>query len=219
MENFVRTYVNYYYCDALMVQSDSELQAWYNEVINVGHADHANASWWPTLSTPTDLNSILTTLIWVASVQHSAVNFGQYPLGGYVPMRSPLMKKLLPKEEDPEYKDFVENPEGYLLSSLPDLFQTTKFLTVVNILSQHSPDEEYIGQRKDLSDWAGDPEIIEAFYKFSIDLKTIEKEIEKRNRDPKRRNRCGAGIPPYELLIASSGPGVTCRGVPNSISI
>ncbi|XP_061375574.1 lipoxygenase 4, chloroplastic-like [Gastrolobium bilobum] len=219
LENLVRTYVNYYYRDGLMVRSDSELQAWYNEAINVGHTDHANASWWPTLSTPGDLTSILTTLIWIVSVQHSAVNFGQYPLGGYVPMRPPLMKKLLPKEEDPEYKEFVEDPEGYLLSCLPNLFQTTKFLAVVNILSQHSTDEEYIGQRKDLSDWAGDPDIREAFYKFSIDLKRIEKEIEKRNRDPKRRNRCGAGVPPYELLIASSAPGATCRGVPNSISI
>ncbi|KAJ1381887.1 PLAT/LH2 domain [Sesbania bispinosa] len=219
LENMVRTYVDYYYHDGLMIQSDSELQAWYTEIIKVGHADHTNASWWPPLSTPSDLTSILTTLIWVVSVQHSAVNFGQYPLGGYVPMRPPLMKKLLPKEGNPEYKDFVEEPEGYLLSCLPNLFQTTKFLAVISILSQHLLDSEYIGQRKDFSDWAGDPEIIKAFYKFSIDLKRIEKEIDKRNRDPKRRNRCGAGIPPYELLIASSGPGVTCRGVPNSISI
>ncbi|KAL2341892.1 hypothetical protein Fmac_009832 [Flemingia macrophylla] len=218
LENLVRTYVNYYYPDEMMVQSDSELQAWYSEAVHVGHADHANASWWPRLSAPSDLTSILTTLIWVASVQHSAVNFGQYPLGGYVPMRSPHMKKLLPKEGDPEYKDLLEDPEGYLLSCLPNLFETTKFLAVVNILSQHSPDEEYLGQRKDLSDWAGDPEIIHAFYEFSMDLKRIEKEIENRNKDPKRRNRCAAGIPPYELLMATSGPGVTCRGVPNSIS-
>lgn len=211
--------MNYYYRDRIMVRSDSELQSWYSEVTNVGHADHANASWWPTLSTPSDLTSILTTLIWVASVQHSAVNFGQYPLGGYVPMRSPHMKKLLPKEDDLEYKEFLEDPEGYLLSCLPNMFETTKFLAVVNILSQHSPDEEYMGQRKDLSDWTGDPEIIKAFYEFSMDIKRIEKEIDKRNKDTTRRNRCGAGIPPYELLVASSAPGVTGRGVPNSISI
>lgn len=220
LENLIRTYVNYYYRDGLMVRSDTELQAWYKEAVNVGHADHQYANWWPSLSTPSDLTSILTTLIWLASVQHSAVNFGQYPFGGYVPMRPPTMKRLLPNEEDPEeYKEFVKDPEGYILSSLPNLFETTKFLAVVNILSQHPSDEEYIGQRKDLSDWAGDPQIVEAFYKFSTELKRIEKEIEKRNNDPKRKNRCGAGIPPYELLIASSGPGVTSRGVPNSISI
>ncbi|XP_054777140.1 lipoxygenase 3, chloroplastic-like isoform X2 [Prosopis cineraria] len=219
IEKWVRTYVTYYYRDGLMVQSDYELQAWYSEVINVGHADHKHASWWPKLSTPSDLISVLTTLIWIASVQHSAVNFGQYPYGGYVPMRPPLMKRLLPKEDDREYKEFMKDPEGYLLSSMPNLFQTTKFLTVVNILSQHSTEEEYLGQRKNLSDWSDDHEIIEAFYRLSMELKRIEKEIEKRNKDTNLRNRYGAGIPPYELLMASSGPGATCRGVPNSISI
>ncbi|WVY93562.1 hypothetical protein V8G54_032650 [Vigna mungo] len=209
LENLVRTYVNYYYRDGNMVESDNELQAWYSEVINVGHADHANASWWWTLSTPSDLTSILTTFIWVVSVQHAAVNFGQYPLGG----------SCYPKKGIRSTKEFMDDPEGYLLSCLPNLFETTKFLAVVDILSQHSPDEEYIGQRKDLSEWAGEPEIVQAFYKFSMDVKRIEKEIEKRNKDSKRRNRCGAGIPPYDLLIASSDPGVTCRGVPNSITI
>ncbi|XP_054777049.1 lipoxygenase 3, chloroplastic-like [Prosopis cineraria] len=219
IEKWVRTYVTYYYRDGLMVQSDNELQAWYSEAINVGHADHKLASWWPKLSTPSELISVLTTLIWIASAQHSAVNFGQYPYGGYVPMRPPLMKRLLPKQDDPEYKEFMEDPEGYILSSMPDLFQTTKFLAVVNILSQHSTEEEYLGQRKDLSDWSDDHEIIEAFYRFSMELKRIEKEIEKRNKDPSLRNRCGPGIAPYELLMASSGPGATCRGVSNSISI
>uniref|UniRef100_A0A0R0G4J5 Lipoxygenase domain-containing protein n=1 Tax=Glycine max TaxID=3847 RepID=A0A0R0G4J5_SOYBN len=181
----------------------SELQAWYSEVINVGHADHANVSWWPTLSTPND---------------HTHMGcFGSAFSGEFWAITS--WWKLLPKEEDSEYKDFLEDPEGYLLSCLPNLLETTKFLAVVNILSQHSPDEECIGQRKDLSDWTGDTEIIQAFYEFSMDIKIIEKEIDKRNKDPTRRNRCGAGIPPYESLIASSGPGVTGRGVPNSISI
>ncbi|KAF7840276.1 lipoxygenase 3, chloroplastic-like [Senna tora] len=219
IENWVRAYVTHYYQDEAMVQSDTELQAWYNEAIKVGHADHRHATWWPKLSTPTHLSSILTTLIWVASVQHSAVNFGQYPYGGYVPMRPPLMRRLLPKQGEAEYKDFMEDPEWYLLNSIPNLFQTTKFLAVVNLLSQHSTDEEYLGQRKDLSDWSGEPEIIEAFYRFSMEIRRIEKEIEKRNSDPNLRNRCGPGIPPYELLMASSSPGVTCRGVPNSISI
>lgn len=58
-------------------------------------------------------------------------------------------------------------------------------------ISEHSPDEEYIGQRKDLSSWSGDAEIIGAFYKFSMEMRTIEKEIERKNADPNLRNRCG----------------------------
>lgn len=92
-------------------------------------------------------------------------------------------------------------------------------MAVVDTLSTHSPDEEYIGERQQPSIWTGDAEIVDAFYGFAAEIGRIEKEIEKRNRDPDRRNRCGAGVLPYELLVPSSEPGVTCRGVPNSVSI
>jgi len=102
---------------------------------------------------------------------------------------------------------------------MPSLLQTTKFMAVVDTLSTHSPDEEYIGERQQPSIWTGDAEIVDAFYGFSAEIGRIEKEIDKRNRDPSRRNRCGAGVLPYELMAPSSEPGVTCRGVPNSVSI
>ena len=219
METLVRTYVDYYYPDASVVHCDTELQAWYNESINVGHGDLRHASWWPKLSTPDDLISILTTIIWVSSAQHAALNYGQYPYGGYVPNRPPHMRKLLPQEHDPEYAAFIRDPQKYFLSSLPGLFEATKYMDVIDILSTHSPDEVYIGGRKDLSTWSADTVITEAFYRFSMEMKRIEKEIEQRNADLNLRNRCGAGVTPYQLLMPSSEPGVTCRGVPNSISI
>ncbi|XP_050286998.1 linoleate 13S-lipoxygenase 3-1, chloroplastic-like [Quercus robur] len=219
IEELVRTYVNYYYKDPSMVCSDSELQAWYYESINLGHEDLKNASWWPRLYSPEDLSSILTTLIWLASAQHAALNYGQYPYGGHIPIRPPLMRKLVPKEDDPDYAKFVADPEKYFLSALPSRFQSTRFMAVIDILSTHSIDEEYLGERKDLSTWSGDGEILEAFYRFSMEMKRIEKEIEKRNVDPNLRNRHGAGTTAYELLIPSSRHGVTCRGVPNSITI
>ncbi|XVE88049.1 hypothetical protein DITRI_Ditri19aG0037500 [Diplodiscus trichospermus] len=219
IEKLVRDYVKYYYPDTSSVRSDPELNAWYYESINVGHADVRHESWWPRLSTPEDLISILSTIIWITSAEHAALNFGQYHHGGYIPVRPPYMRRLVPNEHDPEYATFLADPEGYFLSSLPSLRDMTFLMSVLDILSTHSPDEEYLGDRKDLSTWTGDPEIIEAFYRFSMDMKLAEKEIEKRNASPKLRNRCGAGISPYELLVPSSGPGITCRGVPNSITI
>ncbi|KAM4100716.1 hypothetical protein ACB094_05G088400 [Castanea mollissima] len=219
IQKLAQSYVNYYYQDASAVCSDTELQAWYDESVNVGHADLRHASWWPKLSSPDDLISMLTTIIWLASAQHAALNFGQYPYGGHVPTRPPLMRQLIPKENDPGYMSFFKDPQGYFLSSLPSWSQITKYMAVIDIISSHSPDEEYLGVRKDLSTWLGDPKILEAFYYFSMEIKSIENEIEKRNSDISLRNRCGVGISPYELLIPSSGPGVTCRGVPNSITV
>ncbi|KAG8635372.1 hypothetical protein MANES_16G028000v8 [Manihot esculenta] len=216
VETLVRTYVNYYYPEASLVQYDTELQACYNEFINVGHADVSHADWWPKLSTPEDLASFLTTIIWIVTAEHAALNYGQYHYGGFIPHRPPYMRKLMPSKGN---GDFLADPQGHFLSSLPSLSETTYFMSVLDILSTHSMDEEYIGYRKDLSTWGGDPEIIEAFYKFSMEIKKIEKEIERRNADPKLSSRCGPGVAAYELLLPSSGPGVTGRGVTNSISM
>lgn len=219
IQKWVRTYVNRYYPDSAHVCNDRELQAWYAESINVGHADLRHEDWWPTLATPDDLTSILTTIIWLASAQHAALNFGQYPYGGYVPNRPPLTRRLLPDENDPEYTSFHDDPQKYFLSTLPSLLQSTKYMAVVDTLSTHSPDEEYIGERQQTDTWSGDAKIVEAFYAFSAEIQSIEKEIKKRNSDPSLKNRCGAGVLPYELLAPSSEAGVTCRGVPNSVSI
>ncbi|KAE8731004.1 putative lipoxygenase 6 [Hibiscus syriacus] len=178
-----------------------------------------DASWWPKLSTPNDLISVLTTITWIASGHHAAVNFGMYPYGGYVPVRPPYMRRLVPNKDEPHYATFLADPEGYFLASPPCLSEMLHYISVLHILSSHSGDEEYLGDRKELSTWNGEPEILEAFYKFSMEMKKTGKEIERRNGDPNLRNRCGGGISPYELLLPSSGPGVTCRGVPNSVSI
>ncbi|VFQ98599.1 unnamed protein product [Cuscuta campestris] len=219
IENWVKTYVGRYYPDSDGVCNDRELQAWYAESINVGHADHRDAAWWPTLATPRALVSILSTIIWLSSAQHAALNFGQYSYGGYIPNRPTLMRRLIPEETDPEYAVFTADPQKYFFSALPSLLQATKLMAVVDTLSTHSPDEEYLGERPQPSTWTGDGEMVGAFYDFAAAIREAEKEIERRNVDPSLRNRCGAGVIPYELLAPSSSHGVTCRGVPNSVSI
>ncbi|XP_068303074.1 linoleate 13S-lipoxygenase 3-1, chloroplastic-like [Pyrus communis] len=219
IENWVRTYVHHYYPDSSLIRNDRELQDWYSESVNVGHADLRHENWWPSLSTADDLVSILSTLIWLASAQHAALNFAQYPYGGYVPNRPPLMRRLIPEENDPEYANFISDPQKFFLSALPSVLQAIKYMAVVDILSTHSPDEEYLGERQQPSTWSGDADVVEAFHKFSAEIREIEREIDRRNSDPSLKHRCGAGVLPYELLVPSSEPGITCRGVPNSISI
>ncbi|OEL16430.1 putative lipoxygenase 6 [Dichanthelium oligosanthes] len=220
IRNWVESYVQLYYPDAGTVQSDDELQGWYHETVHVGHADIRHAPWWPALSTPEDLASILTTLIWLASAQHAALNFGQYPLGGYVPSRPPLMRRLLPDPERDaaEYAAFLADPHRFFLNAMPGVLEATKFMAVVDTLSTHSPDEEYLGDGRD-EPWTGDAGAVAAHAMFAADVRRAEEAIERRNADQGRKNRCGAGVLPYELLAPSSPPGVTCRGVPNSISI
>ncbi|GMH01513.1 hypothetical protein Nepgr_003352 [Nepenthes gracilis] len=220
IREWVESYVNHFYSDSTAVNSDVELQEWWKEIKNKGHPDKRNEPWWPKLNTKEDLTGILTTMIWIASGQHAAINFGQYPFGGYVPNRPTLMRKLIPQENEPEYKKLLLNPQGSFLSALPTQLQATKVMAVQDTLSTHSADEEYLGQLHHLhSHWTNDQEVEEMFQKFSTRLEEIEGIINRRNMDPQLKNRSGAGIPPYELLLPTSGPGVTCRGIPNSISI
>lgn len=220
IKEWVESYVDHFYSEPNTVTSDLELQAWWNEIKNEGHYDKRNEPWWPKLNTKEDLSGILTTMIWIASGQHAAINFGQYPFGGYVPNRPTLMRKLIPHEDDSAYEKFLLNPQSTFLSSLPTQLQATKVMAVQDTLSTHSPDEEYLGQTHHLhSHWIKDPEVLDMFKKFSAKLEEIEEIIKGRNKNIHLKNRNGAGIPPYELLLPSSGPGVTGRGIPNSISI
>ena len=96
-----------------------------------------------------DLVSILTTLIWLTSAQHVALN------------------------------------------ALPSLLQATKYMAVVDILSTHSPDEEYLGERQQPSVGSSDPEMIEAFYAFSAKIRQngMQGEREKRKQRIKTQRR------------------------------
>ncbi|KAK9923761.1 hypothetical protein M0R45_032162 [Rubus argutus] len=94
------------------------------------------------------------------------------------------MRRLIPEETDPEYANFLADPQKYFLSALPSVLQTTKYMAVVDTLSTHSPDEEYLGERQQPSTWSGDADVVEAFYKFKAEITDIEKEIDRRNSDP-----------------------------------
>uniref|UniRef100_A0A1D1XVX7 Lipoxygenase 6, choloroplastic n=1 Tax=Anthurium amnicola TaxID=1678845 RepID=A0A1D1XVX7_9ARAE len=220
IKDWVHDYVTHFYPGSNTIISDVELQAWWDEIKNKGHYDKRNEPWWPNLETKEDLESILTTIIWTASGLHAAVNFGQYPLGGYMPNRPTHMRKLIPEEDEPEYEQFLYNPQHAFLSSLPTRLSATQVMAVQDTLSTHSPDEEYLGQLPESrSNWISDRKVLASFEKFSARLEEIEEDIRKRNEDLRLKNRTGAGVPPYELLLRSSGPGATGRGIPNSISI
>ncbi|KAK1282325.1 hypothetical protein QJS10_CPB22g01456 [Acorus calamus] len=219
--DWVEAYVGRYYPDPELVVSDHELQAWWAEVRTVGHADKKDEPWWPELATPADLAHVLSTMIWVASGHHAAVNFGQYHYGGYFPNRPTISRVTMPVEEgrpEEEMRRFLEKPEKALLECFPSQYQATQVMAVLDVLSCHSPDEEYLGERAEAA-WAEDGVVREAFERFNGRLKEIERIIDERNGDVRLKNRTGAGVVPYELLKPFSKPGVTGMGVPNSISI
>ncbi|KAK9673695.1 hypothetical protein RND81_12G184000 [Saponaria officinalis] len=220
LKQWVTDYVNHYYPESNLVESDQELQAWWTEIRTVGHGDKKDEPWWPNLKTTQDLIHILTIMIWVPSGHHAAVNFGQYGYAGYFPNRPTLTRTNMPTEDptEEEWKLFSMKPEVTLLKCLPSQIQATRVMTILDVLSNHSPDEEYVGERMEPS-FEEEAPIKAAFEKFSGRLKELEGTIDERNCNVELKNRNGAGVLPYELLRPVSLPGVTGMGVPNSISI
>ncbi|GMH00078.1 hypothetical protein Nepgr_001917 [Nepenthes gracilis] len=220
IKQWVTDYVNHYYPTQDLMEFDQELQAWWMEIRTEGHKDKKDEPWWPALNTPKDLIGIITTMIWVSSGHHAAVNFVQYTYGGYFPNRPTTARTKMPTEDptEEEWNKFLDKPADVLLQSFPSQIQATKVMAVLDVLSSHSPDEEYIGDRVE-SSWAENPVIKAAFEVFNSNLKQLEEIIDGRNADKNLNNRHGAGTLPYEVLKPFSKPGVTGMGVPNSISI
>lgn len=218
LKSWVSDYVSLYYKDDKEVQEDTEIQSWWKEIKEVGHGDKKDEPWWIEMKGKAELVEAATTIMWVASVHHAAVNFGQYAYAGYVPNKPSMVKQLIPEEGTEEYKKLTEDSEKHLLTTLPKVLEGIIGMSTVQVLSFHSSDEEYIGQRIP-EFWTSDDKVLEAFSKFSSKISEVEKRIEERNANPKLKNRHGPAQVPYTLLMPSSGNGMTGRGIPNSISI
>ncbi|WOK93052.1 hypothetical protein Cni_G01745 [Canna indica] len=218
IETWVAEYCAIYYPNDSVLRADVELQAWWKEVREVGHGDKKDETWWPTMQTVSELTQACTIIIWVASALHAAVNFGQYPYAGYLPNRPTISRRFMPEPGTPEYAELESDPDKVFLKTITSQLQTILGVSLIEILSTHSSDEVYLGQR-DSADWTADGRAVAAFEKFGVALKQIEEEIVVKNGDGRLRNRNGPVKVPYMLLFPTSEPGITAKGIPNSVSI
>ncbi|XP_061344741.1 linoleate 9S-lipoxygenase-like [Gastrolobium bilobum] len=218
IKSWVQEYVLYYYKSDDALKQDPELQAWWKELVEVGHGDKKNETWWPKMQTREELIEACTIIIWTASALHAAVNFGQYPYGGYILNRPTLSRRFMPEKGSTEYNELAKNPEKVYLRTITGKKETLIDLTVIEILSRHASDEVYLGERVNPY-WTSDKEPLEAFKRFGKKLADIEQRLTQKNNDETLRNRYGPVQLPYTLLYPSSTEGLTFRGIPNSISI
>lgn len=222
IEDWVTKYCSFYYPTDEKVRGDTEVQAWWKEVREVGHGDLRDKAWWPKMETRAELIDSCTIIIWVASALHAAVNFGQYAYAGYLPNRPTVSRRLMPEPGSSFYKEMEGDRDGAFLKTITAQFQTLLGVSLIEMLSRHSTDEVYLGQRE--SKWSADSRGVEAFEQFTAELKGIERKITERNSDLALRNRTGPVQMPYTLLYPNTSDdsrtgGLNVKGIPNSISI
>ncbi|EEC78940.1 hypothetical protein OsI_19383 [Oryza sativa Indica Group] len=225
IEGWVRSYCDHFYHADAAVAGDAELQAWWDDVRRVGHGDRqGDAACWLDLDTVAGLVETLSTLIWTASALHAAVNFGQYGYAGYPPNRPTRCRRFVPLPGSPEMAQLEADPGRFFLETVPDRFTATLGIALIEVLSNHTSDEVYLGQRA-TSTWTDDGEVLLLLDRFRDELRRVEKRVEERNKDPRLVNRRGPVRVPYTLLYPDAGDvagkekGITGRGIPNSVSI
>ncbi|KAJ3672966.1 hypothetical protein LUZ60_006340 [Juncus effusus] len=223
IESWVNEYCSVYYPNDNTVKNDTELQAWWKEIREEGHGDLKDAPWWPKMHTFKELTKTLTTVIWVASALHAAVNFGQYPYAGYLPNRPTVSRRPMPERGTKEFEELENDPEKAFLKTITSQLQTLLGISLIEILSRHSTDEVYLGQR-DTPEWTSDDKALTAFERFSERLIGIEEKIKQMNADEGLKNRAGPVKFPYTLLYPNTSDtsgtgGLVPKGIPNSVSI
>ncbi|GLC52505.1 hypothetical protein PLESTB_000637300 [Pleodorina starrii] len=236
LSSYFDKYLRLYYSSDKDVLDDTELQAWWAEVKTEGHPDllrfglrQSEEQLWG-FKGPIDkvsrLVTVLTTIAWLASGHHAAVNFGQYDFSSFILNTSSLVRKPMPAPGDAAYKELTgaksrEKQEGIIMTYLADPVSATTVAATVKLLSAHARDEHTLDE---VNDMLVDPAAREANQEFIDAMKRLECSIEMRNADAANWARFGlaadkSGPMPYTLLMPGSRAGVTMRGVPYSVSI
>ncbi|XP_053547856.1 polyunsaturated fatty acid 5-lipoxygenase [Bombina bombina] len=176
VKNFVSDIVNIYYESDEIVCEDHELQAFVKDVFVYGLRDNEASGFPKCLKTKEKLIEYLTLVIFTASGQHAAVNFGQYDWCSWIPNSPPTMRCPPPTEKG-------EVTIEYIIESLPDRGRSCWHLGAVWALSQFQENELFLGMYPD--EHFVEKSVKEAMAKFRKCLSDITSIIQDRNKNKK----------------------------------
>ncbi|XP_031555445.1 arachidonate 8S-lipoxygenase-like isoform X2 [Actinia tenebrosa] len=173
IENLVRTIVYNRYLDPDILRNDSELSAWSRELASDG-SDGCSIKGIPgdgLISTPDELVLVLTSIIFVSTVGHSAVNTPQYEEYGYLPNYPAVLRGSPPRD-----KSWRE--ESAILACLPSKSVSLDIMLITKLLSEkHSYGLSNLGAQ-----YMYHPDDVKAWERFIDDLRGIAHTIQDNNR-------------------------------------
>ncbi|MGH0157540.1 UNVERIFIED_CONTAM: hypothetical protein FKN15_066457 [Acipenser sinensis] len=175
-KSFVSDVVNIYYDSDETVKTDVELQAFVKDVHVFGLNGNEDLGFPKTIMTRDKLIEYLTVIIFVASSQHAAVNFGQFDWCSWIPNSPPTMRRPPPTE-----KGVVTI--NYIIESLPDRGRSCWHLGAVWALSQFQENELFLGMYTD--EHFIEKPVKNAMQQFRKKLDDICSIIKERNKDKK----------------------------------
>ncbi|KAL1276672.1 hypothetical protein QQF64_036295 [Cirrhinus molitorella] len=168
---FVSDVVKIYYDSDEAVQKDVEIHGFIKDVVfGLNNSDNFPKS----LESREQLIEYLTVVIFTASAQHAAVNFGQFDWYGWIPNGPSTMHK-----QPPQQKDQVD--VKYIMESLPDRRTSSKLLGTVWALTRTEPNERLLGMYPDM--YFTEQPVEEAIKTFQHNLRRVKNTIKSRNEE------------------------------------
>ena len=173
IEKYVHGILEFYYRSDEDILGDVELQAWMHELSS---KEGGRVKGLPLkrgkVTTLEDLCAIVTQIIFSCSVEHAAVNNGQYAQFGWIPNTPGAMYLPPPQNHD-------ERDEANFVYALPDAYAVGQQLTLVHLLSQKTltPLGLY-----DATFFDAEMPVRMAIDRFRADLDDIGRHIQERNR-------------------------------------
>ncbi|KAM8975693.1 hydroperoxide isomerase ALOXE3-like [Pelodytes ibericus] len=172
IERFVSDIIHWYYKKDEDVSKDFELQAWVAEIFKEGFLENTSSGVPSSLHTQHDLITFVTMVIFRCSVQHTAVNNGQYDFLGWMPNAPSSMRKPPPTRKGTTTFQSI-------LETLPQVNTTAKTMSTVWGISQQPQDLRPLGNYPDEHFTEDMPK--KFIQDFQIALSGISREIKERN--------------------------------------
>ncbi|XP_068183028.1 polyunsaturated fatty acid 5-lipoxygenase [Antennarius striatus] len=170
---FVSDVVHIYYSTDEAVQADEEIQAFVKEVRSCGMQDSESCEFPKSVKSREELTDYLTVIVFTASAQHAAVNFGQYDWCSWIPNAPSTMRR-----PPPQQKGLAD--AKMIIDSLPDRGRSCWHLGAVWALSQYQENELYLGMYPD--EHFVEKPVKAAMERFRKQLTEITKSIKRRNQ-------------------------------------
>ncbi|KAM4592168.1 polyunsaturated fatty acid 5-lipoxygenase [Odontesthes bonariensis] len=175
-KSFVSDVVCIYYPSDEKVQEDEEIQAFIKDVCSFGMQDFDHCEFPKSLKLREELIEYLTVVVFTASAQHAAVNFGQYDWYSWIPNAPSTMRRPPPQKKGLVNVDLI-------MESLPDRGRSSWHLGAVWALSQYQESELFLGMYPD--EHFIEKPVKEAMQKFRKQLAEISSSIRRRNEEKK----------------------------------
>ncbi|XP_035985630.1 hydroperoxide isomerase ALOXE3 [Fundulus heteroclitus] len=174
LHSFVEGILKHYYKNDKDVEQDTELQNWIRDIYQHGFHSREKSGIPQRLNSVSELVKFVTMVIFTGSVQHSAVNSGQFDFGGWMPNMPSTMQCPPPTEKGKATEDKI-------MAALPNKYTTRRAIDTLFLLTQTYSDAVKLGDYPEEHFTEEKPR--ELIKKFQQDLTKLSEKIKERNKN------------------------------------